>query len=479
MPARVEVIESTEPSDSSADSRSATGWWTPRLAGPVIAAAIVRLTLATVSFARNGTSGLIDPDTIGYLEPGRNLLLHGRFIANGAPDVLRTPGYPLFLALTSVPGLSAAVVANVILSVFSVLLVWKLGRAVFDDPGIALGAAWILAFEPISVTNSVILMSDPLFLVLLLLSMERLAVFLRRHDLRVLAVAGLWLAAATLVRPITYYLPVALALGLFVVLARVPGLRWKAPAVLLISVLPWLAAWQLRNRIEAGYGGFSAISDVNLYLLATFVMEGAERRSYVEVRNEMLGYSDFRKLWILNNGQIYLSQPYLARHPEQTGWNQGQRLAFMRSEGIHIIRAHFGVYLRTCFKSVFRTLFEFGEGSFNLLVNPNSAPHGVGSMDDRGPVHDLIALARTYPWIAAEKTAFGIVMMGLYLLAVRGLLCSNMQDACLWLVLGISLYFIAVSGAAAGGSARYRYPIMPAVCILAAAGFQRPKTGTQ
>jgi len=37
--------------------------------------------------------------------------------------------------------------------------------------------------------------------------MERLAEFLRGHRLRVLAAAGLWLAAATFVRPIAYYLP--------------------------------------------------------------------------------------------------------------------------------------------------------------------------------------------------------------------------------------------------------------------------------
>jgi hypothetical protein len=220
---------------------------TQRLLGPLIAAAVIRVAAMALLVVRNGTSALALADTNSYLEPGRNLLLHGRFIADGVPDLLRTPGYSIFLAMTSLGGLSAAAVANLILSVFSVFLVWRLGRAVFDDERIALGAAWIFAFEPISVIFSFVLLSETLFLALLLLSLERLAIFLREHQLRALAVGGLWLAAATLVRPVTYYLPVVLSLGLFLVLARVRGLRWKAPAVLLISVLPWLAAWQIRK----------------------------------------------------------------------------------------------------------------------------------------------------------------------------------------------------------------------------------------
>src|SRR5271166_707575 len=299
-------------------------WWTPRLAGPVIAAAVVRLTLLVVVLLRNGIGPLINPDTSTYLEPGRNLLLHGRFVANGAPDVFRTPGYSLFLAITSLAGLPTAALVNVILSVFCVILVWRLGRTAFGDDRIALGAAWIFAFEPISVTWSGILMSETLFLAFFLLCLERLAAFLRERSLPVLAVAGLWLAAATFVRPVTYYLPIVLAVGLFLALVRVPGLRWKAPAVFLISVLPWLAAWQMRNWVETGYSGLSTVSEVNLFFfVAPDVMGSVEHRSLVEELNDS-GYPDFRNLRILNSGQLYLSQPYLARHPEQAGWNQSK-----------------------------------------------------------------------------------------------------------------------------------------------------------
>jgi len=452
-----------------------TEWWTPRLAWPVIAAAVVRLTLLAVMLARGGNAVLFQGDTISYLEPGRNLLLHGHYFADGVPDLVRTPGYSLFLAITSLAGPSAAAVANVILSVLSVILVWKLGRAVFGDNRIALGAAWIFAFEPIAICLSVVLLAETLFLAFLLLCMERLAVFLRGRRLQVLAAAGLWLAAATFVRPVTYYLPVALAVGLFVVLVRVPGLRWKAPAVLLISVLPWLAAWQIRNWVETGYRGFSSISDVNLYFYnAAAVTASVKHRHFSDVQSE-LGYTGF----LDHGGQSYLYQNYLIRHPEQAGWGQAQRLAFMHTEALGVIRRHYGVYLRLCRTSLLKTVVEPGTAYFDrpLLLYPEYPGHATALFVNVGLVRWGIALFKAHPWEVAEKAAFEVVLLVMYLFAARGAL-DDMHNACLWLLLGTSLYFLAVSAVVGGlgADARYRLPIMPFVCILAAAGVWRTKT---
>jgi hypothetical protein len=468
---------SSESIGSTANPSLIRVWYTPRLAGPVIAAAVVRLALMALLIARNGVNALSQADTASYLEPGRNLLLHGRFMADGVPDLVRTPGYPLFLAITSLAGLPAAALANVILSVFTVILVWKLGLEAFGNDRIALGAAWIFALEPVSITYSSVLLSESLFLALFLLSLERLVVFLHGRRLPVLVAAGLWLAAATFVRPVTYYLPVALALGLFLVMVRVPGLRWKAPALLLISVLPWFAAWQIRNWIETGYGGFSSISEMNLYFfVAADVTARVEHRPYMEVRNEF-GYTFFTG----HSGQDYLFLPYLARYPEQAGWSQGKRLAFMHAQASGIIRAHAGVFLHACSAHFFKTVFDPGAGSFDALMNPGDPRHIAGLLINEGVVRGTIKLAKTYPWILAEKAAFAVVLLGLYLLAARGVFRCGMHNACLWLLLGILLYFLSISGLAGGQGAdsRYRQPIMPIVCILASAGARRAKAIAQ
>ena len=432
-------------------------WGTPRLLGPVVAAAGVRLLLLGAALARTGSGVIASGDTASYLEPGRNLLLHGRFITGALPEIDRTPGYPLFLALFSLTGPATAALAQVILSAFTVLLVWRLARAVFAEERVALLAAWLFAFEPVAAIYSVRLLPETLFLALLLLSLERLAVFLRERNLWVLAQAGRWLAAATFVRPVSYYLPAALALGLFVVLARVPGLRWKAPAVLLLSVLPWLAAWQARNHVETGFGGFSSIVARNLYFYQAAEVEArVQHRPFIEVQSG-LGYAD--------------EQSYQARHPEQAGWDQARRVAFMRSEAERVLRAHPGTALKVQLEGA--AVVAFTPCAAELLrllgVYPQDGPKRVVN---EGPLRSALRLAQAHPWAAALMAALEVVLLGLYLLAARGALSGCARREVLWLLLGVSLYFLAVSGGAQAVG-RYRLPVMPVVCLLAAAGLPR------
>ncbi len=456
-----------------AKAAPATGWWTPRLAGPVIAAAVVRFGLLAAALVRVGSDSLSKADTAGYLIPGRNLLMHGRFVADGVPDLLRTPGYSLFLALTSLPGAPVAAAANVILSVVSVILVWRLGKAVFGDDRIAIAGAWIFAFEPTSIASSVALLAETLFVALLLLSMERFVVFLRHRRLCALAISGLSLAAATFAKPVVYYLPLALVVGLVVVFARVPGLRWKAPAVLLVSLVPWLAAWQIRNRVETGYGGFCSISEVNLYFYeAGDVLAKAEHKDFSAVL-QGLGYTSF----VGNSGQQYLEDGYTAVHPEQVNWSQAQRLAFIRASAIHIVRSHFGTYLRsTCLANLSNMLFSPGAQSFDrLLVRAKSAPNN--SFADLGSMRWALQLAHTHPARTTAELILALVLAGLYLLAARGIMHLDLRDAGLWLLLGVAIYFCAVYAVAGTVTpdARFRLPLMPILCLLAAAGIIMPR----
>jgi hypothetical protein len=312
--------------------------------------------------------------------------------------------------------------------------------------------------------------------------MERQVEFLRENRLRVLAVAGLWLAAATLVRPVTYYLPVALALGFFLVFARVPGLspqrgsiagdpglRWKAPAVLLISVLPWLAAWQIRNYVETGYGGLSSITEVNLYAIVTAVTANGEQQHWPDMHKD-LGVSDKQP--------DFHYQPYLAQYPEARGWSQVQCLTYMHSEAIRVIRAHHGFFLHGVLISFFETVFNPGAGWYDDLFSPENSTHNASIAIGQSPISRAISLAKAYPWIVAEKAAFEVVLLVLYLFAVRGVFRGDMRNAYKWLLLGTSLYFLIITAVAAGREtdAHYRLPVMPIVCIFAAAGFQRTKT---
>jgi hypothetical protein len=80
------AVMNTELQGTAAPPGFQAEWWTPRLIWPLIAAAVVRLALLAVSLFQSGSGALILSDTSSYLDPGRNLLLHGRFVAEGVPD---------------------------------------------------------------------------------------------------------------------------------------------------------------------------------------------------------------------------------------------------------------------------------------------------------------------------------------------------------------------------------------------------------
>ena len=381
------------------------------------------------------------------------------FVAGALPEIDRTPGYALFLALASLPGAAFAAFVQVILSALSVVLVARLAQAAFPDKRIALAAAWIFAFEPVSVIYSVRLTPETLFVALLLLSLERIAVFLRERRLRALLAGGLWLAAAVFVRPVGYYLIFALAVGLLVALIRVPGLRWKAPVVLLAAVLPWLAAWQARNWVETGFGGFSSIVARNLYFYeAAEVAARAEDRPFAEVQSDF-GYGDKRS--------------YIARHPEQAAWSEARRTAFMAAEAARIVGGHSGIALRMYIEGA--AVVAFTPSAAELLRLTGAWPQGwPASVIDRGPVRSALWMLRAQPGVAALMAALEAVLLFFYVLVLRGAKRMGARNAQLWLLAGVALYFFAVSGGTQAVG-RYRLPAMPEVCVLAGAGWPRKR----
>lgn len=425
--------------------------WTQRLAGPLVAASVVRLTLVGFALARGGVSVLFRPDTVSYLKPGQSIFLHGAYISDGAPEIFRPPGYPLFLGLTTLAGGPVlAVLGQILLSLVSLVLVWRMARRMFADDRIALGASWIFAFEPLSVSYSVVLLSETLFLCLFLLSMERLVEFLHSHRLAALAAAGIWLTAATFVRPVTCYLLFVLVMGLAVAFARFPSLRWKAPALFLIATVPWVALWQLRNRMETGFGGFSSVAAVNLYRYqAVAVTAGLEHRPALQVQKEFddrIGFAELSEI------------------------DEAKR---MHGEGMRIVRAHPAEFVRGQLIGAVEVALKPGAAELlNLLGTPENAEElafwGLGG--SRAALQ-----LREHPLRIGVMVLLELILAGLYVLAGLAIVQKSFSRVIRWGILGTVLYFLAAnSGVLSRG--RFRIPIMALVCILASAGLEQVRT---
>lgn len=181
------------------------------------------------------------------------------------PDAVRSPGYPLFLALfvdgrPSKEMLRSIVFAQAFLSALLVFLVYFALTPVVARPW-ALLAAGLVAISPHLVAANAYLLSETLysvFLVLLLFVMRRQE---RWRQKKWILLAGMVVAAGALVRPTLQYFPLFLIPFLFLVFERRVAL--KSAAFLLAGFFLVYAPWAARNLAD-----FGSVSKSNLAVLS-------------------------------------------------------------------------------------------------------------------------------------------------------------------------------------------------------------------
>lgn len=424
----------------------------------MLAAAFLRLGLMLAAFLLTGTSVMTQGDTQSYITPGANLILHGAFTSRGLPEIDRTPGYPIFAALTGMVfgNVLLAVVAQIVIATVSLWLVWRITNQVFPGGRAGLIAAWLYAVEPLSILYTLRLMPEPLFTLLLLAMIERLLSFHRTGRLSLIVAAGLLLAAATYVRPISYYLVIPLAAVLPFLSPKPRQHWWKSPALLFAIVAPLLALWQVRNFTETGYRGFSSIVEKNLYFFQSAEITAEIEHHSLAEEQKQLGYPD--------------EASYVAAHPEQTEWTQAQRLHYMRGEALRILGEHRAQYLRSHLTGV--GVVALSPCATEWLQIFGTYP-GEQSMPKRivneGIVASAIRIATQHSGVFAFMLVLETALLITYVLAIVGVINSSATRTEMFLLIGIVFYLLLLSGGAQAVG-RYRLPAMPELCIFAAGG---------
>ena len=166
---------------------------------PLLATFMLRLTLMLIAYHCTGTQVMTQGDTASYLEPGRNLFLHGSYTSSGQPELDRTPGYPIFAMLTGSIGGNVlfTILTQIIVSCLSMILIAHITKRVFSSQQAAVASAWLYALEPLGLIYTIRLMPETFFVALLLAMIERITAFLTNGKLSSLATAGILLATAT------------------------------------------------------------------------------------------------------------------------------------------------------------------------------------------------------------------------------------------------------------------------------------------
>jgi len=411
-------------------------------------ALVMRLPVVLAVLAEPGRA-IISSDCQQYLGLARNLLAHGVFsLSDGppfVPEIIRTPGYPVFLlsilswcdgdCLVSIVALQAllgALIAPGVMLLGTRLIGERAGRL----------AGLLYAIAPTPAIMGGFAQTETLFSALLIAG--TLVLVARRHIWAAVA-SGVILGIAVLTRPIGL-----LALPLF---ATYPLLDrhfreiWRRSAALLagaaLIVLPWMA----RNAYHYGVFKLSTISDGNLYY---YNVAGTEaRRRDIPIDEARSRLAEELSVWPGSDSQMPIVRAgEFARH---LVWQHP--LWFAWANGVDAING-------------FRPGFSF---MFYLVGDNSNAEAFSQAMmrNDMGilSLQPLIILA-----VAAYMAVFQGLLLVLCVLGIISLLWKREWNGVLLLV-AIPGWFLYMPGIAS--NARFFAPVVPLLCILASGGIVR------
>jgi 4-amino-4-deoxy-L-arabinose transferase-like glycosyltransferase len=388
-------------------------------------------------------------DTSSYFRNVTSYLEHGAFLDKwGNPDVLRTPGYAVFLlaimAVTGTAGeglngedLRTVLVVQTIIASWSVVFLYWLARRILP-PVVALIGALLAAFSPWGAVRAGLAMTEGLYL-LNLAALFFLMYLVVEHTRKLSAVVlggvliGLLTSAAVLVRPL-WPLVIFVAVALFLLCEDRRKKAWVLVVVMLISAASPLYLWKARNQRLAQFDGLSIISGINAYqYLAPSVkaqLEGAEGDR-----------------WVLSE----------AARKNEWQWSKGLSVQERNDERWRRANAFFREH-------PFLTVYTFGLNAGQALIHPHPQilePAGLNFTGDT--------------WVLAGLWVTLLILAGIGLcFTPNGDYNRDMvQRRWLIAVLGICLSLTLASGIVFGNGSRLRAPMELIVPLLAALGLMR------
>lgn len=248
--------------------------WRPLIFSLVIVALVMRLIAAGLverHVQQQGRTFLIEGDANGYWELGQKIAAGQDYSLHQPPRrILRTPGFPLWLAAgirLFGPNILAARCTLAVAGTVSCWLVFELGRRI-QMRRTGFWAALLMAVHPLQIVSSVMILSEALFTAFMLASLLLLHSVLtngwqdlsdpavknvRHRDWPIAGLTGILIGATILIRP-GFLLWLFVALGAVLVLNRQSAGRGMLLAsVLLLGCSVTLFPWAARNARVSGH----------------------------------------------------------------------------------------------------------------------------------------------------------------------------------------------------------------------------------
>lgn len=418
----------------------------------------------------------LTPDSQGYYLPGWELA-HG---LGFSPELRRTPGYPLFIALVVLIGgedLRAVTTAQHGLGVVTAGLTYVLGRTAFGRLGGLFAGLAVALAGPLLIYEHAIL-TEAVFTCLLTLAMLAALRALRQPRAGRLVAAGTAVAAAILTRPVGQAVLPLLPLGLLIALRdwrrALIGSGWYA-----LGLAALLVPWMTRNALV--HGTFSAEGALGQALIGRTVRHDDYDRFYTcPPRGDPSSRETAARRIICEEAAT--GEPsggtVTQRVRDELGLSQAETSDLLRRVALEAIVSHPLYYLRGTLEMAATTLVgkretviapwrERTTRNWDNKWDPRLAPLVADAPPAEGPEYERADAVVSFFQPYRQRQPLGL-LLGLGLLAA--LLRPAWRPA---LLLAAAAGAIVLASAALDGLVwRYRYPVDPLLAVLAGGGVE-------
>ncbi|MDD5097710.1 MAG: glycosyltransferase family 39 protein, partial [Candidatus Omnitrophica bacterium] len=173
----------------------------------------------------------------------------------------RTPGYPFFLAIFQgllKLSINGVLLIQILLTLLVALITYRAAYQI--DHEIAFLSAVIILFDPAVSIFSLMLLSETLLLFLVSLFMLVFIMYLKNNKINFVIVSALLLIMTAFVRPITYYLGIAVSIFIIYANLRLKNIKKGIIHALVFCVLVYsfFGIWEFRNYRRTGQRAFSS-----------------------------------------------------------------------------------------------------------------------------------------------------------------------------------------------------------------------------
>ena len=371
------------------------------------------------------------PDSFTYLAPARSMLSGAGFLDDSnLVETIRTPAYPLLLALFGARTLPIIVLQHLI-NVALALGIYIFAASRTANRLIALVASLLFAIDVPTIHYANKVLTETTFAALLYVLF-----LLALHRPNVVAL-GLLTGVLVLVRPIAifFFVPLAIVLAIWHKSAR-----HLATFTLLALLLP--VGWAARNKVQTGVFSVSSIGNINLLSqraagALAIEDEGDFREALTDEESALTDEADD---WIQQTLHI----------PDAEELPVAVRAKYYAQYGVRVIREHWLSFVQLTIRGV---LVNFVDSDWDA----------VWDISQISP--DVLRLT------------LGLIPVIILAFATVGVIDLWRSDRALaLLIIVVVVYFIGIS---AGGEAesRFRVPVVPQLAIAAGVGVAAVRRG--